>query len=95
MIKILLVDDEPFIRKGIQILIDWESYGYEIVAEASNGVEAIKELQKNEIDLIITDIKMPEMNGLEFIEYTQSNIKKKYKFIVLSGFMNLNMPKKL
>lgn len=94
MIKILLVDDEPFIRKGIQILIDWESYGYEIVAEASNGVEAIKELQKNEIDLIITDIKMPEMNGLEFIEYTQSNIKKKYKFIVLSGFYEFEYAKK-
>ena len=90
MIKILLVDDEPFIRKGIQILIDWESYGYEIVAEASNGVEAIKELQKNEIDLIITDIKMPEMNGLEFIEYTQS-----INLLYLADFMNLNMPKKL
>lgn len=94
MIKILLVDDEPFIRKGIQILIDWEKYGYEIVAEASNGVEAIKELEKNEIDLIITDIKMPEMNGLEFIEYTQRNINKKYKFIVLSGFYEFEYAKK-
>lgn len=94
MIKILLVDDEPFIRKGIQILIDWENYGYEIVAEASNGVEAIKELEKNEIDLIITDIKMPEMNGLEFIEYTQRNINKKYKFIVLSGFYEFEYAKK-
>ena len=54
MIKILLVDDEPFIRQGIKILIDWEKYGYKIVAEASNGIEAIKELDKNEIDLIIT-----------------------------------------
>lgn len=94
MIKILLVDDEPFIRKGIQILIDWEKYGYEIVAEASNGVEAIKELEKNEIDLIITDIKMPEMNGLEFIEYTKKNINKQYKFMVLSGFYEFEYAKK-
>lgn len=94
MIKILLVDDEPFIRQGIQILIDWKMYGYEIVAEASNGVEAIKELEKNEIDLIITDIKMPEMNGLEFIEYTQKNMNKKYKFMVLSGFYEFEYAKK-
>lgn len=94
MIKILLVDDEPFIRQGVQMLIDWKEYGYEIVAEASNGVEAIKQLEKNEIDLIITDIKMPEMNGLEFIEYTQMNISKKYKFIVLSGFYEFEYAKK-
>lgn len=94
MIKILLVDDEPFIRQGIKILIDWEKYGYKIVAEASNGIEAIKELDKNEIDLIITDIKMPEMNGLEFIEYTKMNINKKYKFIVLSGFYEFEYAKK-
>ena len=45
MIKILIVDDEPFIRQGLKILINWEQYGFEIVGEAANGIEAIKELE--------------------------------------------------
>ena len=69
MIKILIVDDEPFIRQGLKILINWEQYGYEIIGEAANGLEAIKQLEEKEIDLVIADIKMPEMNGIELIEY--------------------------
>lgn len=94
MIKILVVDDEPFIRQGLNILIDWEKYGYEIVGEASNGIEAIKELQEKEIDLIIADIKMPEMNGIELIEYVRSNISSEVKFIVLSGYYEFEYAKK-
>ena len=41
MLKVMLVDDEPFIRQGMKILIDWNSYGYEIVAEAENGMQAM------------------------------------------------------
>ncbi|MDR3595954.1 response regulator [Clostridium sp.] len=94
MIKILIVDDEPFIRQGLKILINWEQYGYEIAGEAANGIEAIKELEKKEIDLIIADIKMPEMNGLELVEYVHNNISTKAKFIILSGFYEFEYAKK-
>lgn len=94
MIKILIVDDEPFIRQGLKILINWEKYGYEIVGEAANGLEAIKEIEKKKIDLIIVDIKMPEMNGIELIEYVRNNVSKKIKFIVLSGFYEFEYAKK-
>ncbi len=94
MIKILIVDDEPFIRQGLKILIHWEQYGYEIVGDAANGIEAIKELEKKEIDLIIVDIKMPEMNGIELIEYVRVNISTRVKFIVLSGFYEFEYAKK-
>lgn len=94
MIKILIVDDEPFIRQGLKILINWEQYGYEIVGEASNGLEAIKELEKKDIDLIIADIKMPEMNGIELIEYVHDNMLTEVKFIVLSGYYEFEYAKK-
>lgn len=94
MIKVLIVDDEPFIRQGLRILIDWKQYGYEIIGEAQNGVEAIKEIEKNKVDLIIADIKMPEMNGIELIEYVRNNISTKIKFIVLSGYYEFEYAKK-
>ncbi|BCZ45337.1 DNA-binding response regulator [Clostridium gelidum] len=94
MIKILIVDDEPFIRQGLKILINWEEYGYEIVGEAANGIEAIKVLEEKEIDLIIADIKMPEMNGIELIEYVHDNILSEVKFIMLSGYYEFEYAKK-
>ena len=94
MIKILIVDDEPFIRQGLKILINWEEYGYEIVGEAANGIEAIKVLEEKEIDLIIADIKMPEMNGIELIEYVHDNILSEIKFIMLSGYYEFEYAKK-
>ena len=86
MIKTLIVDDEPFIRQGLRVLIDWEKYGYEIVDEAENGLKAIEKIKEKEINLVITDIKMPEMDGLELIEYVSKNIKRKINYIVLSGY---------
>lgn len=94
MIKVLIVDDEPFIRQGLRILIDWKQYGYEIIGEAKNGIEAITEIEKNKVDLIIVDIKMPEMNGIELIEYVRNNISTKIKFIVLSGYYEFEYAKK-
>ena len=66
--KVLLVDDEPFILQGLSVLIDWAAEGCEIVKMASNGKEALLYLEDHEADLVITDIKMPVMSGLELLE---------------------------
>ena len=60
MLKVMLVDDEPYILQGLQVLIDWESGGFEIAKLCSNGKEALKYLKENDVDLVISDIKMPE-----------------------------------
>ena len=66
--KVLIVDDEPFVREGLKLIINWEQYGFIICGEASDGDEALKLMKELSPDLVITDIKMPEMDGLEFIE---------------------------
>ena len=65
MLKVLLVDDEPFIIQGLKVLIDWEQEGYMIAGTASNGKEAYDFLKKESVDLIIADIQMPVMDGYE------------------------------
>lgn len=57
MLKVLLVDDEPFIIQGLKVLIDWEQEGYMIAGTASNGKEAYDFLKKESVDLIIADIQ--------------------------------------
>lgn len=94
MIKVMIIDDEPYIRQGLKILINWEQYGFEICAEAANGKEAVNLMENNEFDLIITDIKMPQMDGLELIEYTRAHISNNIRFIILSGFYEFEYAKK-
>ena len=68
MLRVMLVDDEPFILQGLKILVDWNKEGFDIVYTASNGKEALEYLKNNEVDLIISDVQMPVMNGLELLE---------------------------
>lgn len=85
MYKVLIVDDEPFILEGLKSLINWEEYGLEIAAQALNGIEAVDVLESLSINILITDIKMPKMNGLELIKYVK-NKSLNIKCIVLSGY---------
>ncbi|PHV69977.1 hypothetical protein CS063_12580 [Sporanaerobium hydrogeniformans] len=85
MIRVLIVDDEVLLRRGLHALIHWEELECELVGEAANGLEALDFLEKNQVDLVITDIRMPVMNGLELIE--NINIKNKStKVIIVSGY---------
>ncbi len=90
MIKVLVVDDEQFIRQGLCHLVDWEKYGYQIVAEAENGSDAIRILEEIEIDLVFVDIRMPGMTGLELISYVHENIKRRVGFVILTGYADFN-----
>lgn len=68
MYKVLIVDDEASIRKGLGILIRWNDYGFEVGGEAENGSEALDRLKQESFDVLVSDIRMPKMNGLELIQ---------------------------
>ena len=86
MLRVLLVDDEPFILQGLAVIIDWNKEGFEVVGKASNGLEALEFLRKEKVDLVIADIKMPEMTGLELLEKVRQEKLSDAYFVVLSGY---------
>lgn len=93
MYKVYLLDDEAFILEGLKYIIDWQDYGFEIVGFANNGEDGLKEILSMDIDLVITDIMMPKMTGLELIE-NLINSNYQTNFIVLSAFQEFEYAKK-
>lgn len=85
MYKLVLVDDEQYVIKGLKKCIDWEKYDIEIVGNARNGKEALQIIKDKEPEIVITDIYMPEVNGLKLIEKIQE-ILPHTKTIILSGY---------
>ncbi len=85
MYKVMIVDDEPLILKGLRAIIDWQQLGLQITSQAASGEQAMEAFLEEETDIIITDIRMPGMSGLELIETVRS-IDPGVKFIVLSGY---------
>jgi two-component system response regulator YesN len=67
MIRVLIVDDEFLVRVGIKTMINWEELGFEIVGDAENGDQALEMARELRPDLVLTDIRMPKMDGLELI----------------------------
>ena len=90
MLQVLLVDDEPFILQGLQVLIDWKREGFEIAGVASDGQEAYEFLQKNKVDLIIADIKMPRMSGIELLETIRREKISDAYYVILSGYSDFS-----
>jgi two-component system response regulator YesN len=85
MYKVMIVDDEPFISEGLSDAVDWSAFGLEIVGIAENGEEALELLHEVQTDILITDISMPVMNGLELIRRARSFLPH-MKVIILSGY---------
>lgn len=85
MYKLLIVDDEEIEREGMVEFIPWEKYGIEIMGTAWNGIEALGKIRDERPDIILTDIKMPVMNGIELIKETRK-IYPDVEMIVLSGY---------
>ena len=67
MLKVLIVEDEEMIRKGIVLTVDWAALDCMVVGEASNGIEGLEAARRLEPTLIITDLKMPQMDGIEML----------------------------
>lgn len=85
MYKVMLVDDENLILQGLLNIINWAELGLEVLHLADNGREALEKFQEVPVDIIITDINMPIITGLEIIKKVKE-IKKDVKFIILSGY---------
>ena len=85
MIKVFLVEDEAIIRRGIKKNVEWEKNGFEFVGEAGDGEYAYPQILKTEPDILITDIKMPFMDGLE-LSHLVKKILPNTKIIILSGY---------
>lgn len=84
MYRVVLVEDEDIIRKGIRYSVPWEEHGCVVVGEARNGVEGKELIQTLNPDIVITDIEMPVMNGLEMILATKCQYD--YVAILLTGY---------
>lgn len=92
MYKVMLVDDEAYMLNGLKNIINWEEHGLEITDQASNGIQALEIAKSTPIDIVLTDIKMPKMNGLELI-CTLKEHNSSIKFIILSGYNDFDYVK--
>ncbi|ERI92491.1 response regulator receiver domain protein [Clostridiales bacterium oral taxon 876 str. F0540] len=92
MCKILIVDDEYLLRQGIKHLVDWEKEGFSIVGEASNGKEALGLIETLKPHIILSDIVMPVMDGLELVKYVKENYPQ-IQIVILSGYSDFNYVK--
>ena len=85
MMKVLLVEDEVGTRNLLRIIVNWEEFHMKIIGEAQNGREALFRIQEEIPDLVVTDIKMPIMDGISLAE----EIMKKYpqvKVIIVTAY---------
>lgn len=83
--RLLLVDDESDIREGLQEVVDFAAHGFEVVGEATNGLEALQACERLEPDLVVTDIRMPLMDGLTMCRRVQKALPTT-RFVILSGY---------
>ncbi|MGX7031043.1 response regulator transcription factor [Vagococcus zengguangii] len=95
LFKVVLVDDEYMILKGLEYIVDWKSLGYEIIHTTKSAKDAIRFFGEHEVDLLISDVTMPEMSGLEMIEtIINQNTHQKFKTLILSGYKEFEFVKK-
>lgn len=90
MYKVILVEDEIFARQGLRNLIDWHSLGYEVSHEADDGEAALRIIEACKPELVITDIRMPELDGLGLIRAVKEMGNTETKFIIISGYGDFN-----
>ncbi|WP_314586004.1 response regulator [Paenibacillus terrigena] len=83
--SVFIVDDESWVVESLKVSVDWKKYGFEVVGEAYNGLEALQLMRDLKPDVVFTDIRMPGMSGLELIK-KGSELPVLPKFVVVSGY---------
>lgn len=91
--RVLIIDDEPNVRAGIKVIIPWKDYDFEIIGEGGDGVDGLNKILNLKPDLVLIDIRMPGLSGLEVVEEAR---KKGYKgkFILTTGYSDFEYAKK-
>jgi len=89
MLKVLIVEDEEMIRKGIVLTVDWAALDCMVVGEAANGVQGLEAARRLEPSLIITDLKMPQMDGIEMLKALRAQGCTAY-VIILTAYDNFS-----
>ena len=97
MRRILLVEDEKLIRYGIYVMIENSGVPYTEITECRNGKDAVKQLEERRYDLVLTDIKMPQMGGLELSEWICENCGEENRplIVAISGYAEFEYVKKM
>ena len=93
MYRVIVVDDEILVREAICENINWSHLGYELVGNCENGKSAIEFLEENDVDVVLTDICMPYVDGMELSEYIHTNIPNT-RIIIFSGYDEFEYAKK-
>lgn len=91
--KVVIVDDKPLIRKSLCLTVNWESLECEVIAEADNGLEAKKIIEEMKPDILVSDIKMPCVDGLELTEYAKK-VSPHTEVIIITGYQEFEYAKK-
>jgi len=95
VLKLLVIDDEHVVREGLKTIIDWEKYGYYVCGEGTDGRDGLKKIRTLQPDLVLVDIKMPGLSGIEVIKETRKEEKGfGTKFIILTGYSDFEYAQK-
>lgn len=86
MPKVLFIDDEPYVLEGLRTMINWVEYGFKVCGQATNGHDGLEALFNYRPELVITDIRIPGMNGLEVVKQARKAGCLNMSFIILSGY---------
>ncbi|MBE5960762.1 MAG: response regulator transcription factor [Lachnospiraceae bacterium] len=92
MYQMMIIDDEPVVREGLKHLLPWEEYEFQIVAEGIDGNDGLKKVVEYKPDLVLVDVKMPGMNGLELIKKAKESGYEGV-FLLLTGYSDFEFAK--
>ena len=92
MYKVLIVEDEDIIRKGLMFMVNWQQAGCVVAGEAADGLEGLEKIRETRPDIVIVDINMPVMDGLEMLE--KSIQEYGYDAIIVSGYSEFEYARK-
>ena len=79
LISVMIVDDEKLMLEDLSTMIDWEAYGYQIIATAFNGKQALRKYREYHPQVIFTDIRMPFMDGIEMSEHCPADCIRRFQ----------------
>lgn len=85
--KVLIVDDDKLARQGLIAVMNWEKYGFEVAGDVQNGKKALEFLEKHPVDIVFTDIDMPEMDGFQLMQQCQKK-HPSVSFVIFSVYEN-------